>query len=48
MLGSDTIDAVFNLTPAPYHGGVNRDVLEAEWPVSARSRWPRPSPTPTR
>jgi len=29
MLGSDTIDAVFNLTPAPYHGAVNRDVLEA-------------------
>jgi predicted dehydrogenase len=29
MLRSDTVDAVFNLTPAPHHGAVNRAVLES-------------------
>ena len=29
MLRSDTVDAVFNLTPAPHHGAVNRAVLAA-------------------
>ena len=29
MLGGESLDAVFNLTPAPLHGAVNRVVLEA-------------------
>ena len=29
LLRSDTVDAVFNLTPAPHHGAVNRAILEA-------------------
>lgn len=29
MLASETLDAVFNLTPAPLHGSVNREILAA-------------------
>jgi predicted dehydrogenase len=29
MLAGDSLDAVFNLTPAPLHGAVNRAILEA-------------------
>ena len=29
MLAVETLDAVFNLTPAPLHGAVNREILEA-------------------
>ena len=29
MLAGETLDAVFNLTPAPLHGAVNREILEA-------------------
>ena len=29
MLGSEALDAVFNLTPAPLHGTVNRAILVA-------------------
>src|SRR6476469_9708904 len=29
MLGGGGLDAVFNLTPAPRHGSVNRAILEA-------------------
>jgi predicted dehydrogenase len=29
MLAVETLDAVINLTPAPLHGGVNREILEA-------------------
>jgi predicted dehydrogenase len=28
MLAAETLDAVINLTPAPLHGGVNREILE--------------------
>jgi len=28
MLAGETLDAVFNLTPAPLHGAVNREILE--------------------
>ncbi|MFL5750770.1 MAG: Gfo/Idh/MocA family protein, partial [Chloroflexota bacterium] len=29
MLDAETLDGVFNLTPAPVHGPVNRTILEA-------------------
>src|SRR6188474_213680 len=29
MLAAETLDAVINLTPAPLHGAVNREILEA-------------------
>ena len=48
MLAGESLDAVFNLTPAPLHGAVNREILEAGSPASARSRSRRHSPKPTR
>jgi predicted dehydrogenase len=29
MLGRESLDAVFNLSPAPFHGGVNEAILDA-------------------